>query len=199
MKTNIWKVLSLVFLGFFLLIAILIIISIIDHYRFINDNRVMDMIKEEMKDPASKENDQILIKLGTYIGMTEEEVVRNLGNPEELGNWKGADYSSYSNKASILLYWNNDDEAKVTGISYFGNEKVDGISCGMEAKEVINILGEPINRGIDEGYTPPEAYMTYIRDNIELPNMESVVNLEVIYYFAGENGPITYIDILTSK
>lgn len=199
MKINRWKILSLVFLGFILLFASLIIISVIDHYRFINDNRVMDMIKEEMKESATKENDSILIKLGTYIGMTQEDVIRTLGNPEEIGNWKGADYSSYSNKDNILLYWNDEDEAKVISLSYFGDEKVNGVSCGMEANEVLDILGEPIDSGIDEGYTPPEAYMTYNRNNVELPNLESVVNLEVIYYLGGEDGLVTYIDILTSN
>ncbi|MDD2370413.1 MAG: hypothetical protein PHQ32_00230 [Firmicutes bacterium] len=196
-KRNIWKIIAFIFLGVILLFVTLVGISIIDHYRFINDNRVMEMIEAEMKELPDKEvMDSGLINVGSYIGMFQESVVDQLGEPEENGSWNGADYYSYSKSLDMLLYWSYDSETRVSGVSYFGNDKILGVSCGMTISEAEGILGKPVDKGLDEGYTPPEAYISYLIKAVKFSNMDEVVDIKIVYYASGEDGPISYIDIL---
>lgn len=70
---------------------------------------------------------------------TREKVLRELGEPDEITTWQGAELYIYDNLGIYL----DPSEEKVTGLTAGEGYKTYGIQIGMKAEDIKTILGTP--------------------------------------------------------
>lgn len=204
-------------LGFCLLVVAIGIYSGCCYYRDMNDNSLMDEIRTELgKDAdihsvsensseavtASASDERMQMKkqlmkhpLIAFLGMKEAEIKNRYGEPEEIGNWKGAQYYSYSTQHDMLFFFAEDLPGVVIGISYFGTEEILGTRVGMTMDEIKSILGNADNEGFDNDYTPPEYSYYYKFTGLNILANSGRKDLELVFYTSSPQDPINYVDI----
>lgn len=119
----------------------------------------------------------------SYFGKTMDQIIAQLGRPEERGYFEGSEYFSYSGHSIYLFFWANPgEETVVRGIQLSAGAEALGLRVGMTFAEIKAFFGPPIF----EGYSDYEENYTLICDYGEFR-----------FFFASDSpdGPTTYVRI----